>query len=133
MGYNKADLIRLSLEAIEKNNLMFQSDILAYVPFSEKTFYNQKLQEVQPIKRALEDNRIKTKNSLKAKWYLSDNPTVQIALFKLIGSEDEVHRLSGTKHEQTNTHQFIDGITVKVIDGVKNRSKPDLSEDKEGT
>ena len=31
--------------------------------------------------------------------------------------------------EQANTHQFIDSIEVKVINGAKDRSKPDLPED----
>ena len=129
MAYNKNYLIKESIEAIQKNNLMFIGDLFAFVPFSQATFYNHKLEELEAIKKEFDSNRIKTKHSLKAKWYKSDNPTVQIALYKLIGSEDEVHRLSGTRHEQANTHQFIDGIEIKILDANNDRSKPDNGSD----
>ena len=80
MAYNEKDMIKESIEAIKKNNLMYISDIFAFVPFSNQTFYTHKLDKLDSIKKELNNNRIKTKHSLKEKWYKSDNPTVQIAL-----------------------------------------------------
>ncbi|MCK5643585.1 MAG: hypothetical protein KAJ19_22490 [Gammaproteobacteria bacterium] len=130
MAYKKEDLIKQSLEAIKNNNLMYQEDIYAFVGFSKQTYYTHNLDKLDVIKKELNDNRIKTKHSLKAKWYKSDNPTVQIALYKLIGTEDEVHRLSGTKTEQANTHQFIDDIKIKIVN-TNNRSESDIRPDEE--
>ena len=39
------------------------------------------------------------KVEMRAKWYASDNATLQIGLMKLISDEDEAHRLNGTKRE----------------------------------
>ena len=128
MAYKKEDLIKQSIEAIKNNNLMYQEDIYAFVGFSKQTYYTHNLDKLDVIKKELNDNRIKTKHSLKAKWYKSDNPTVQIALYKLIGTEDEVHRLSGTKTEQANTHQFIDDIKIKIVN-TNNRSELDIRSD----
>lgn len=106
MAYNKAELEKQALEAIKANNLMFVTDVPAYLPCSIATFYNKKLEELETIKEALEQNRIKTKNGLRAKWYKSDNATVQIALYKLIGTEEEAHRLNGSKQEHSHKVDF---------------------------
>lgn len=103
MAYKKADLEKQALAAIKEHNLMFVTDVPAYLPCSTKTFYNYSLQELQSIKEALEANRIKTKNGLRAKWYKSNNATTQIALYKLIGNEDEAHRLNGSKQQIDHT------------------------------
>ena len=107
MAYKKEELESQSIIAIIDNNLMFQEEVFTFVGFSRATFFNYGLDKLDSIKKALNDNRIKTKHSLKAKWYKSDNPTVQIALYKLIGSEDEVHRLSGTKTEQKHSGELV--------------------------
>jgi hypothetical protein len=103
MAYNTKQIEQQALEAIAANNLMFVGDILAYVGCSRATFYNKGLDKVDAIKDALEKNRIKTKNGLRAKWYNSDNPTVQIALYKLIGSDEEVERLNGSRQHVDHT------------------------------
>ena len=66
---------------------------------SKTTFYNRKLDEVNDIKEALRLNRSKAKQKLKKDWYNSQNPTLQIALYKLLGTQEECHRLNGTRHE----------------------------------
>ena len=89
MAYDKKNMIDISLKAIEENELIFLSELFTYVPFSEKTFYNHKLQDLQDIKKAIEDNRVKTKSKLRKRWEISDNPTVQIALYKLLADANE--------------------------------------------
>lgn len=106
MAYKKADLERQALAAIKEHNLMFVTDVPTYLPCSVATFYNKKLEELESIKDALERNRVKVKNGLRAKWYKSDNPTVQIALYKLIGTEDEAHRLNGSRQEHRHAVDF---------------------------
>jgi hypothetical protein len=95
--FNRDELIELSLEAIEKHNLMFTCEIIAYLDCSERTFYNYELQHLQPLKEALTNNRTRRKIQLREKWYQSDNPITQIALFKLIGTDEEVERLGSNR------------------------------------
>lgn len=99
MAYDKADLEKQALAAIKEHKLVFLSEVVSYLPCSEATFYNHKLGELESIKKAIEQNRINEKVGLRKKWRQSDNPTVQIALYKLVSSEEEAHRLNGSKRE----------------------------------
>lgn len=99
MAYNTDDLKQQSLNAIKKNNLIFIGDIFAYTGFSKRAFYDHKLHECNDIKSALDKNRVNMKIEMRAKWYASDNATLQIGLMKLIANDDEAHRLNGTRRE----------------------------------
>ena len=125
MPYKKTDLERQALEAIKQHNLMFVSDVVAYLPCDRATFYRKGCNECDAIKEALEENRIKTKNGLRAKWYKSDNATVQIALYKLIGTEDEADRLNGSKQKISGP----DGGPVSINLVRPNVNKPATTED----
>lgn len=99
MAYKRKELIRQALEVIKQRNLVFIDDVVAYLPCSSKTFYNKELQKVQEIKDALHNSKVLLKTNMRKKWYESDNATLQIGLYKLIGSEEEAHRLNGSKIE----------------------------------
>jgi len=99
MALKTEKMIKDCLKAIEKHNLLFIEDIISYVPFSKNTFYTHKLHENDDIKKALDFHRVSMKVGLRKKWYASDNPTVQIALYKLIATESEYERLSGSKED----------------------------------
>ena len=99
MAHKKEDLIKESLIAIKKYKLFFIEDVIAYISCSKSTFYNQKLHELDLIKEALTKNRIEIKVSMRNKWYNSESATLQIALMKLISSDDEAHRLNGSRQE----------------------------------
>jgi len=94
MAYNKQEMINQSLEAIKKFNLIFLDELFAYVPFSRATFYNYKLDILDNIKKAIEDNKIRIKGGLRKKWYDSDNFSSQLALYKLAGNDEERKKLS---------------------------------------
>lgn len=95
--YNIEELKQECLKAIKEHNLFFIEDICAYIGFSKTTFYEHKLNESNEIKHAIAQNRISVKQNLKQRWYKSENPTLQVALHKLIGTEEEYHRLANTK------------------------------------
>ena len=99
MAHKKKDFINESLIAIKKYKLFFIEDVIAYISCSKSTFYNQKLHELDLIKEALTKNRIEIKVSMRNKWYNSESATLQIALMKLISSDDEAHRLNGSRQE----------------------------------
>lgn len=99
MAYKKADLEKQALKAIKEHNLMFVCDLVAYLPCSSSTFYAKNLEKSEAIKEALEQNRIRTKNGLRAKWYKSENATVQIALYKLLANPQEFASLTGQRVE----------------------------------
>ena len=98
------------LSIIESENLFDIDTIFAYYKGCCKaTFYNNNLHELDTIKSALENNRQITKQDLKKKWFESENPTVQIALFKLIATPEERKSLS-----QNYTDITTDGKEVNT-------------------
>ena len=99
MCKTKKEYIDLALKVITENTLFFIEDVCSFMAISKTTFYNRKLDEVNDIKEALRLNRSKAKQKLKKDWYNSQNPTLQIALYKLLGTQEECHRLNGTRHE----------------------------------
>ena len=67
----------------------------------------------------LETNRTTLKVSMRSKWYTSNAPALQMALMKLICSDDERQKLSmthidhTTKGEQINVISLGNGINPK--------------------
>lgn len=101
------------VEVIKKNNLFVIQDIFAfYTGIKSSQFYNLELEKSERIIKAIRDNKSMTCQSLKNKWYRSENATLQIALFKTICSDEEAHRLNGTRIETESTHKG--GINVDI-------------------
>jgi hypothetical protein len=114
MAYDLEELTKQSIEAIKKNRLYFIEDVVSFLPCTKGTFYNNKLHEIDAIKEALTKNKVNTKVSMRRKWAESDNATLQVALMKLIGTEDEAHRLNGTV--QKIEHSGSGGIVIQYED-----------------
>ena len=96
------------LEAIKKYNILDIVSIFAfYKGCCRATFYNNQLDKLDSIKNAIDDNRVITRHSLKGKWAKSDNATLQLALFKLICSEEERDALSMQKVDHTSKGEKI--------------------------
>ena len=108
MAYKTTDLIKKSLAAIEQRKLIFYDEIASYLPCSRATFYNHKLDKLDSIKESLEKNRDEIKSSLRAKWYKSDNATLQLALMRLVCSDKERRKLAINYTELTGK----DGATL---------------------
>lgn len=95
------------LKVIKENNIFVVTDIFSfYSRCSRATFYNNNLDKLDTIIKAIDDNKVKTKQSLKLKWLNSDNPTLQIALFKLICNDDERKSLSTNWNENNHAGQI---------------------------
>ncbi len=113
MAYNDINKIfEQAKEVITKNKLFFIEDIVAFLPISKPTFYEYfkvDSDEFNILKALLETNRIEIKSSMRSKWYKSENATLQMALMKLICTDDERKRLSMT-HIESNVKVEYDGF-----------------------
>ena len=61
MAYNKKKIHEQAIEAINKNNLFFIEDVVAFLPISKSTFYDYfpiDSNELNDIKELLEQNKI---------------------------------------------------------------------------
>jgi hypothetical protein len=99
MSYDTNELEQEALDAIDKYKLFFIEDVVAYVSCSRATFYNHGLDKLDTIKDALSKNKIDIKVSMRNKWYQSESATLQVALMKIIATDDEAHRLNGSRQE----------------------------------
>lgn len=99
MAYDKKELEKKALIAIEEHKLMFLEHIIAFLPCSKPTFYDLKLNESNAIKKAVEEMRISKKTKMLSNWIDSETPSLQIAAMKMISEEHEAHRLNGTRQE----------------------------------
>ena len=101
MAYKTKELEKQAIEAIEKYKLFFIEDIVSYLPCNKTTFYEHKLNESNAIKDALTKVKTEIKVSMRSKWYKSDNPTLQMGLMKLIGTDEERKKLSQNHTDHT--------------------------------
>lgn len=103
MAYDKKKIYNDVINAIKKHKLKHFAYIQAYVgPCTERLyeFFPIDSNESNAIKRELELNKINAKVKMRNKWEESDNPTLQIAAFKLIATEEEQQALS-TNYQKT--------------------------------
>jgi hypothetical protein len=115
MAYNKTLIYEQAKEMIIKHKLFFIEDIVAFLPISKPTFYEFfkiDSNEFNELKEMLETNRIEIKSSMRSKWYKSDNATLQMALMKLICSDDERKKLSMNHTDVTTNGRDIKSFNL---------------------
>ena len=108
MAYNRSKVYEEAKDLIEKKKLFFIEDVVTLLPIAKKTFYEwfpMDSDECNSIKELLDKNKIDIKNGLRNKWYMGNNPLTQMALYKLIGTEEEYHRIASTKTENKNINE----------------------------
>lgn len=115
MAYKTEELLSKALEAIEKHKLFFIEDIIAFLPCAKPTFYEHFPNDSNDYKtmfQALEKNRTEIKTSLRSKWYKSNAPALQLALYKLIASPDEHRSLQMNYQDHTTKGESLNIISL---------------------
>lgn len=106
MAYDRGAIFEQAKREAEDKNCYFIEQLIAYLPISKPTFYEFfpiNSYEFNTIKEILDLNKVSTKTKMYRKWFDSDNPTLQVALMKIIATDEEAHRLNGTKQEIDHT------------------------------
>jgi len=118
--YDRKKIYQQALDLLEKKKLFFIEDVVTLLPCTKSTFYDFfqiDSNELNTIKEGLDKNKIEVKNGLRNKWYNGNNPLTQMALYKLIGTEEEYHRIASTKTENKNINiekPIFGGIDLDV-------------------
>jgi len=124
MAYNKQKIFEQAQELIKNKKLFFIEDVVTLLPISKQTFYDYfkvDSYELDTIKELLDKNKIDIKNGLRNKWFNGNNPLTQMALYKLIGTEEEYHRIASTKTENKNINierPIFNGLDINVKEDV---------------
>jgi hypothetical protein len=122
MAYDKKELFDKAIAIIREKKFYFIEDVIVNLPCVKQTFYDHfplNSDEMDVIKNELEQNKINLKTSMRKKWYDSDNATLQIALMKLISTDEERKRISNTYIDKSELNINGEGtsfnITRKII------------------
>jgi hypothetical protein len=95
------DTLALAMAAIEQHKPIFIEELISYLPIAKPTFYSYfpiEGNDFNLIKKAMDSNRISMKKQLRANWALPEAaPTLQIALYKLLSTQEELNRLSNNE------------------------------------
>jgi len=112
MAYDREKIYQQAKEAIEKHKLFFIDDIVAFLPIARSTFYDWELDKSDELKEMLDKNRVEVKSSLRSKWYKSNAPALQLALYKLIASPDEHRSLQMNYQDVTSEGKQVNVISL---------------------
>ena len=117
MAYDRKKIFEQAKEMIVKHKLFFVEDIVAFLPCSKPTFYDffpPDSNELNDLKELLEQNRTELKVSMRSKWYKSNAPALQMALMKLICTDEERKKLAMQYSENLSNHT-IENFNIKDI------------------
>ena len=115
MAYNQKKIYQQAEEAIKNHNLFFIEDIVAFLPCSKKTFYEffpVESNELHTLKDLLDDNKVKTKSSIRAKLWKSNKASELLALYRLIATPEEHQKLNQSYVDHTTKG---DKITPPIV------------------
>jgi hypothetical protein len=122
MAYDRKKIFEQSKELIVKHKLFFIEDIISFLPITKPTFYDYfkvDSNEFNELKDLLEKNKIEVKSSLRSKWYKSEAPALQLALMKIICTDEERKRLSMTHVDSTTNGKDIQPIGIMSSERIK--------------
>ena len=130
--HDKNKILEKAKEVIVSKNLFFIEEIVAFLPISKATFYEYfKIgsDELNGIKDLIDINRTKVKKTLQRKMLDSDAPALQIALYKLLSTDEERKALSTNYTTLEGGENPIKVQTVEPINWVQDMGDVDDLDD----
>lgn len=109
------ELVNQCLDIIKEYNVLFITDLVAFLPFSRRTFYEYNLHNSHNLKEAIEKQRIFTKQSLRNNWLKVNCATRQIALYKLICTQEERNAISNNPKLEDKSSKQIGENLINVL------------------
>ena len=117
--YDRKKIYNQAIDAIKENNLFFIEDIIAFIPCNKDTFYRffpKGSDEYDTLKRLLEDNKIRTKSSIRAKLFKSQKAAELLALYRLICTPEEHQKLNQQYIDHTSKGEKIQPAPIVFYD-----------------
>jgi len=120
MAYDRIKIYNVAIDVITKNNLFFIEDIVAFLPCDKTTFYRffpLESNEYDTLKDLLDDNKVKTKSSIRAKLWKSNKASELLALYRLIATPEEHKKLNQSYVENKTTITGVEILSIDPISG----------------
>lgn len=90
------------LGIIREQNVLSMNGIAAFLDFPFEKFLDYRLNKSKILLKAIEENRAQAKQQLMLQWLKPNaSPTCQVALFKLLASEEERKVMGGAKKDDS--------------------------------
>lgn len=119
MAYDRKKIYNQAIDAIKENNLFFIEDIIAFIPCNKDTFYRffpKDSDEYDTLKRLLDDNKVRTKSSIRAKLFKSQKAAELLALYRLICTPEEHQKLNQQYIDHTSKGEKIQPAPIVFYD-----------------
>lgn len=119
MAYDTKELKKRCIEAASdrSKNLHFLEDIYVEVGIDVSTFYShfpKNSKDYNDIRACLTANKIRTKKAMRKKWYDADNATLQVALYKMIGTDRDRQKLTQTHQDVTSKGEKVESMVTYI-------------------
>ena len=102
MKFDKQEMMNMALETAKLKSCIFINELVSYLPCSRSTFYElfpAGSDTLNTLKEMMDKNAEQKKSAMYRKWFESSNPSLQIALMKLLATPEQAHRLNGTSQK----------------------------------
>ena len=122
MAHDKAKIFEKAKEVIVKHNLFFVEDVVAFLPCSKFYYYDAfpvDSNEYNQLRELLEENKIRTKSSIRAKLFRSEKAAELLALYRLICTSEEHQKLNQQYIDHSNKDGSLKPSTIVFTDGTK--------------
>jgi hypothetical protein len=120
MAYNPDELFQQAKQVAESKKLIFVEEIVSFLPCTKTTFYEYfpaDSDEMHELKTIINNNKVAIKSTMRKKWYDSENPTLQLALYRLTSTTEE-HKKLNQKYQDVTTggDKLNRKIEVEIIE-----------------
>lgn len=120
LTWDKEKGLKLTLDLIYTHDLVYVSDVLAFVPFNHDTYYRlfpTGSLESELIKVALNKNKVDIKLAIRGKLFKSQKAAELIPLYRLMATREEIGLLSMTTTENKVTiKDDVETMTAEELD-----------------
>lgn len=130
MTYTTEYILQKAKEVIPKHRLIFIEDVCAMIGISKFTFYDKikvDSNEYNELTKLLNENKIALKIGMRKKWSESDNPTLQMALYKLCSTDIEHKKLQQSYTDVTSDNKRIQTVDpfaqIRLNNGINTETK----------
>lgn len=119
MAYNKEKILKQLLSNIEDDQSITSfEDAAESIAPDVSTLYTWEFEKLESIKGRIQSNKIKVKKSLRRQWRDEKaSPTLQLALYKLL-STDEERKALAMEYREHSGEVAIQKIQRTIIDPV---------------
>lgn len=119
MAYDRNKIFKQAQDVVKEHNLFFIDDIVAWLPISKPTFYEffpLESNELNELKKMLEDNKVRMKTSIRAKLYKGKG-TDLIALYKMICTDEERKAIAMVNKTDLTSGDEPLSVKFEIVDG----------------